>query len=74
MAFNQHHLWISEDEFKQLGLGINIGESKLSLQLYFDDIVLMTENECDMQEMLDKLHDCCNKYRQVNSCRFQSIS
>ncbi|XP_063446895.1 uncharacterized protein LOC134726422 [Mytilus trossulus] len=51
------------DEINQLGLGIKIGESKLSLPLYSDDIVLMAENECDMQKMLDKLHDWCKKWR-----------
>ena len=52
------------DEINKLGLGINIGESKLSLLLYADDIILMAENECDMQKMLDKLHDWCKKKKE----------
>ena len=46
-----------------LGLGINVGEAKLSILLYADDIVTVVYNEQDMQILLDKLHDWCKHWR-----------
>ena len=36
-------------EINDLGLGINVGEDKVSLLLYADDIVMVAYNERDMQ-------------------------
>jgi hypothetical protein len=51
------------DEINELGLGVNIRDSKLSILLYADDIVLVALSEADMQNMLDKLHDWCKRWR-----------
>ena len=50
-------------EIKALGLGIKVGEEKLSMLLYADDIVLVAHNEQEMQTLLDKLHDWCKRWR-----------
>ena len=50
-------------EINALGLGIKVGEEKLSMLLYADDIVLVAHNEQDMQTLLDKLHDWCKRWR-----------
>ena len=50
-------------EINALGLGIKVGEEKLSLLLYADDIVLVAHNEQEMQTLLDKLHDWCKHWR-----------
>ncbi len=31
--------------------------------MYADDIVLLAENEADLQCMIDKLYECCKKWR-----------
>ena len=50
-------------EINALGLGINVGEAKLSILLYADDIVMVAYNEQDMQILLDKLHDWSKRWR-----------
>ena len=44
-------------ELNDLGLGINVGEVKVSLLLYADDIVVVAYNEQDMQVLLDGAKD-----------------
>jgi hypothetical protein len=51
------------DEINEYGLGVNIGDSKWSILLYADDIVLVALSEADMQNMLNKLHDRCKRWR-----------
>ena len=51
------------EEVNSLGLGVNIGDSTLSLLLYADDIVLLASSETDMQCMLDKVHEWCKRWR-----------
>ena len=50
-------------EINGLGLGINVGDDKVSLLLYADDIVMVAYNERDMQILLDKLHDWCKRWK-----------
>ena len=50
-------------EINELGLGINVGDAKISLLLYADDIVMVAYNEQDMQTILKKLHDWCKRWR-----------
>jgi hypothetical protein len=50
------------DEINELGLGVNIRDSKLSILLYADDIVLVALSEADMQNMLDKLPSISEYY------------
>ena len=42
-----------------LNLGIDIGGKKLSILLYVDDIVLMSESEGNLQKILDYCHKWC---------------
>ena len=39
--------------------GITIGHPKVSILLFADGIVLMTEKENELQTLLDKLHTWC---------------
>ena len=39
-------------DIKNLGLGIPIGNRKINILLYADDIALLAENECDLQKIL----------------------
>ena len=50
-------------ELKQLNIGITIGHSEVSILLFADDIVLITEKENELQTLLDKLHTWCRKWR-----------
>ena len=55
--------WRSQQSTRSLSLGINVGEEKVSLLLYADDIVMVAYNERDMQLLLDKLHGWCKRWR-----------
>ena len=50
-------------EINDLHLGININNTKVSILLYADDIVLISKSEHDMQLLLDTLHDWCKRWR-----------
>ena len=47
----------------QLDLGIEFDDFKLSLLLYADDIVLLSDNEVNLQKMLDHLNEWCSKWQ-----------
>ena len=49
-------------EIKQLDCGVNIGDCKLSLLLYADDIVMLAESETDLQAILTCLSEWCIKW------------
>ena len=40
-----------------------MGEEKLSMLFYADDIVLVANNEQEMQTLLNKLHGWCKRWR-----------
>ena len=44
-------------EINNLGLGISVGDTKVSALLYADDIAVISLTEQDMQRLLDTLHD-----------------
>ena len=46
---------------KSLDLGVEIGEEKLSLLLYADDIILLAESSSDLQLLLNALNDWCGR-------------
>ena len=46
---------------KALGKGVYIGNEKVCILLYADDIVLFADNELDLQCMLDLLNSWCKK-------------
>ena len=43
----------SAKEIKAAGYGISVGNDKVLILLYADDIALLSESEDDMQNMLD---------------------
>ena len=49
-------------ELKNLGVGIEINNTMVSLLLFADDLVLISENEKDLQLLLDKFGDWCEKW------------
>ena len=61
-------------EMNKLNLGIAIGEKRISLLLYADDIVLLAESEHDLQSMLNCLLAWCQKWRlSVNDAKSEII-
>ena len=44
---------------KSMDIGIDIGEEKICILMYADDIVLLTDNEKDLQTLLNALNDWC---------------
>ena len=43
--------------------GVDINGSNVAILLYADDIVLLSDSEANLQMMLNKLNDWCNKWR-----------
>ena len=52
-------------DLKSKNCGIDINGYNLSILLYADDIVLLSENEDDLQKMLDALTEWCSKWQMV---------
>jgi len=50
-------------EVNDLDLGIQVGDVKVSMLLYADDIVFVSGSEAGLQGMLDQLHEWCKKWR-----------
>ena len=52
------HLYINDlvSDMKQLNLGIDIDGEKVCILLYADDVILMTETEEELKELLNCLH------------------
>ena len=48
-------------KIENLSLGITVGDMKVSILLYADDIAILAENEENLQTMLNKLHEWCKK-------------
>ena len=59
--------------FKNGGVGgVEVGEEKLKLLLFADDIVMFAESEEELQEMLGGLEEYCYKWRfEVNTKKSQ---
>ena len=51
------------DDIKNLNKGIDINGKNVSILLYADDIVLISESEVNLQYMLDYMHDWCHKWK-----------
>ena len=47
-------------EINDLELGISMGNANVSILMYVDDIVLSSDNEINLQHMLNTLHDWLN--------------
>lgn len=50
-------------QLKYLNSGVQIGSQKLIVLLYADDILLISENEGDINAMLDIVSGWCRKWR-----------
>ena len=48
---------------RRVGSGIQIGDEKLSILMYADDIVIMTESREDMQECLNAVETYANDFK-----------
>ena len=53
------YIYSFADTIKHLGLGIDVDGEKIEIILYADDLVLISENEADLQAMLDVLNNWC---------------
>ena len=51
------------DDIKSLNKGIDINGRNVSILLYADDIVLISESEVNLQYMLDYMHVWCHKWK-----------
>jgi hypothetical protein len=61
-------------ELKSLNLGVRAGQEKVSILMYADDIVLLSENETDLQKQLDHVSSWCKKWQLViNSQKSQVV-
>jgi hypothetical protein len=59
---------------KNLGLGVEVGEERLTLLLYADDIVLLAETEQDLQKMVSCIYEYSRKWRfELNSKKTQVV-
>ena len=55
------------EELKKLDIGIQIGDEKVCILLYADDVVLLAENETELQLLLGVLNSwCCKNDLEVN--------
>jgi hypothetical protein len=47
---------------KQLGIGLAVGNEKIPILMYADDIAILAENENDMQSLLNFVHSWCEAW------------
>ena len=50
-------------QINDLRCGVRFGDSSLSILMYADDVILLSENESDLQKMLNALSEWCKKWR-----------
>lgn len=61
-------------EINSLNAGVKFGNDQLSVLLYADEVVFVSENELDMQRMLDTLHSWCKKWRVlINTTKSKAV-
>ena len=60
-------------EENDLRLGIGIGDSRLSILLYADDIALLASEEISMQTMLNKIHEWCKRWRMLINAKKSKV-
>ena len=54
--------------------GIKFASHKISILLYADDMVLISEREDELQLMLNKMNEWCNKWRiKVNNSKSKIV-
>ena len=58
----------------KLDVGLPCGVFRLAMLMFADDIVLIAENECKLQCLLDVLHEWCVKWEvQINPKKTQVV-
>jgi hypothetical protein len=61
-------------EINDLDCGISLGNTKIGILLYADDVVLVAPNEADLQRQLDTISHWCKKWRlMINESKSQII-
>ena len=62
------NLYINDlcDDINSTELGVSIGEEKVNMLMYADDLVLLGENENDLQSLLDVLYKWCDNWKEVS--------
>ena len=53
------------ENVKYLQKGIKIGNVLISLLMYADDIILISEKEQDLQHLIDEVYNWCKKWRMI---------
>ena len=51
------------NELNAINLGIKMGDLKICMLLYADDIAIISENEQKLQKLLDHVHEWCKKWQ-----------
>ena len=49
-------------KLKSLNIGVNIGKVNVTLLLYADDIVILSENEANIQSLLNETEKWCYQW------------
>ena len=63
-----------EDNIAENNAGITIGDIKMFLLFYADDVVLFSETPAGLQSEIDKLYDYCNKWKlKLNTDKSQIV-
>ena len=60
-------------EVDRLNKGVPIGDRKVGILAYADDIVLIAENENDLQSMLSQICDWCRRWHMAINCNKTKI-
>ena len=65
-------LFVNDSQIKESNLGVCIGDIKISILLYADDIILLAESESDLQNMLNMVRLWCYRWRSaINKSKTQ---
>ena len=56
-------------EINDLDIGIQVGERKISLLAYADDICLAANSEDNLHQMLNCVHSWCKRWRVINNAK-----
>ena len=73
LSFSMFNIYVNSliDDINALNIGIDIDNEKLAILLYADDVVLLTENEKDLQKIMDVFNFwCTNNALYVNVNKF----
>ena len=60
-------------EINYLQLGIEINETSISMLLYADDIVLISDSPDNLQTMLNTMHNWCKRWRVLINCEKSKV-